>query len=276
MDRDVAHYYDSNTRRFLALGGGARSYTIHRALWGPGVTDAAGAAGYVNVLVGDAVESLSDGADQVLLDLGCGVGGTLFALAERFACAELHGVTISRRQQRLACEFADRLGLASRCSFHHGDFESIDLGRQAQVAIAVESMAHARSNAAFLANAFRHLVPGGTLLIVDDFIANEAEPNIGSRALLDDFRAGWRLPSLTTVPAFVTAARAAGFELKELRDLSPMIRFHRIRDRVIPAIGPLLRRLVHVPACGNLVGGAALTRGLRAGVLRYCWLRLQR
>jgi cyclopropane fatty-acyl-phospholipid synthase-like methyltransferase len=274
--RDVADYYDSNTRRFLALGGGARSHSIHRALWGPGVTDNDAAANQVNVLIGDLVESLPVSADFSLLDLGCGVGGTLFELARRFPQSKLHGVTISKRQCTLAQGFADRLGFASRCMFHHGDFESIDLGMSADVAIAVESMVHAQSMSAFLASAFRHLASGGTLVVVDDFIAAREQPDGTALEIFSDFCEGWRLSSLTRVPVFVRAAESTGFDLVETRDLSPLIRLDRRRDRLIAVIGPLLRRFTRVPVFANLVGGAALTRGLRTGNLAYCWLRLRR
>ena len=272
---DVAAYYDRNTRRFLAFGGGSRSHAIHRALWGPSVTDAEQAGNYINVLLGNAIESLELGPGSTLLDLGCGVGGTMFALAQRFPRSKLYGVTISQRQAGLAEKLADRFHLESRCRFYCGDFESIDLGVTADVVIAVESMVHAGSLSAFLASAASHLAESGTLVIVDDFIEGAEEPKGPMLGVLNDFREGWRLSSLTTVPACVTAAMSAGFDLVESLDLSPMIRL-RHRDRVIAAVGPLLRPLVGMPMLGNLVGGAALTRGLQSGTLGYRWLRLRR
>lgn len=271
----VARYYDRNTPRFLALGGGAASQSIHRALWGPGVTSHAAAADYVNRLIGDAIEALVLEDNATVLDFGCGVGGTLFALARRFPGLGLHGVTISRRQAELAGRFAAAQGLAANCSFFCGDFESADFDVTADVAIAVESMVHARSPTAFLASVARQLKTGGTLLVVDDFIAR-SEESAEARAVLRDFRAGWRLSSLTSIPDFVAAAEAAGFAPDESRDLTPLIRLRRPRDRAIAVVGPLMRGLVNMPTFGNFVGGAALNRGLRSGVLEYRWLRLQR
>jgi cyclopropane fatty-acyl-phospholipid synthase-like methyltransferase len=272
----VARYYDSNTRRFLAFGGGGRSRSIHRALWGPGISDTHAAANYINVLIGDAVDMLRIGPDVRLLDFGCGVGGSLFALAGRFPEAILGGVTISRDQYELARRFADQLALESRCQFYCGDFESIDLDFQADVVVAVESMVHSRSLTAFVENAARHLRPGGALIVVDDFVARAAPLNSGDERVLAGFRAGWRLTSLTTVAAFVATAQSAGFVLDESLDLSPMIRLNRPRDRVIAATSPLLRRFTAVPMFANLVGGAALTRGTRIGLLGYRWLRFKR
>jgi len=147
---EVARYYDSNTRRFLALGGGARSHAIHRPLWGPGVSDFHAAANYVNVLIGDAIEALQVPADFRLLDFGCGVGGSMFALARRFPDSKLDGVTISQRQYDLACRIVRQAGHESNCRFHCGDFESVDLGIQADIVIAVESIVHAESLPSFI------------------------------------------------------------------------------------------------------------------------------
>lgn len=272
--QQVARYYDSNTRRFLAWGGGGRSRSIHRALWGPGVGNSHEAANYLNVLIGDVIDSLQIGPAFSLVDFGCGVGGSLFALAARFPDAQLNGVTISRNQYELARNFADQLSLESKCSFHCGNFESIDLDLQADMIIAVESMVHSQSMTSFVANAARHLKPHGTLIIVDDFVAKTAPLSASDNRLLADFRAGWQLSSLTTVPAFAAVAQSEGLILQESRDLSSMIHLTRPRDRVIAAISPFLGRLTAVPVFANLVGGAALTRGTRVGLLSYRWLRL--
>jgi hypothetical protein len=81
---------------------------------------------------------------------------------------------------------------------------------------------------------------------------------------------------LSTVPAFVAVAESSGFTLVESRDFSAMIRLTRPRDRAIAAISPVLRRFTAVPMIANLVGGAALTRGTRTGLLSYRWLRFSR
>jgi SAM-dependent methyltransferase len=273
---DVARYYDSNTGRFLTLGGGRRSYSIHRPLWGPGVGSTDAAINYINVLLGDAIEASDPPAEFAALDLGCGVGGSMFALGQRFADARLIGVTISERQYGIACQLASRFGLAAHCRFHCGDFESIDLGIEVDIVFAVESMVHACSLTAFLDTAFRHLKTGGMLIIVDDFIVQPEPRSVTAERVLADFRRGWRLASLTSVPELVEKATAAGFAFKETRDLTPLIRLTRLRDRVIAAISPLLRHATAVPMLANFVGGAALTRGTRAGMLGYRWVCFRR
>ena len=272
---DIAHYYDRNTRRFLAFGGGGSSQAIHRQLWAPGIDNANDAAAYINVQLINALEQAKLTEAFELIDWGSGVGGTLFALAEHFPHSRLHGVTISSRQYELACRSRDALELGARCRFWRGDFESIELRVSADAAIAIESFAHAQSRQAFFANAARHLKSEGLLIVIDDFILTR---DAGADRCIREFRDGWRLPSLGTLNECVDAAGSAGFALIETRDLSPLIRLDRLPERLIARLGPLLGRLrlSGVPLFANLIGGGALTRGLRDGTLGYRWLSFKR
>lgn len=273
----IARYYDHNTARFLRFGGGGDALAIHRELWAPRVRTPAEAKRYVNRLVGDAIAALAPDAPTVL-DLGCGVGGTLFDLAERFEQGRFHGVTISSRQRRLAQGLARRKGLAERCHFHLGDFEDAETGPPGRVArvdvvIAVESFAHAGRPEAPFRTAARHFGPrGGRLIVVDDFLARGAETLGGDeQQLVDTFRRGWHLGTVLDPSGWTEAAGSAGFELLEQRDLTPLIRLGRPRDRAIALVAPVLASLglERLPFFGNMIGGNALQQGLERGLLSY-------
>jgi SAM-dependent methyltransferase len=277
---DVARYYDGNTRRFLLVGRGRGAHAIHRELWAPGVTSAREAVDWVNRLVADEVEAVGPGFGPVVVDFGCGVGGTLFHLAERFPDADLHGVTVSPRQVAMAERLAERVGHAARCTFTLGDFHTAELPLRADAVVAVESFAHSTGADAFLANAARHLRPGGSLILVDDFLAT-AEESLEARQRLRvrQLRAGWRLSALCTAEALVVAADRHGLALRRSVDLTALTRpGSRVRDRVTAALSPLLARLGlgRVPFYGSLIGGRALQVGLRQGFLRYRMLVFER
>lgn len=298
----VARYYDRNTRRFIRFGGGADALAIHRELWGPGVDSAAGAKRYVNRLIGDEI-GLSELEEPTVLDLGCGVGGTLFELAVRFPGARMHGVTISHAQQELAEAWARRLGMGDRCAFHVGDFHDLRLrlpagagspagstvaahGEQhddptlrAAAVIAVESFAHATDPSAFFRTAARHLDADGRLIVVDDFLAiRRAELTASDSARVDRFEDGWRLGTLLTADDVRETACTAELIPTGEMDLTHLIRLGRPRDRLISVVAPVLARLrlVGVPFCGNMIGGNALQEGLRRGVLSYRMLTFTR
>lgn len=270
---DVARYYDRNTRRFLFMGSGRHARSIHRELWGPGVESAHEAAGYIDRVIADEIESRVSGERPVVLDFGCGVGGTLFHLAERMPEARLYGITVSPRQVEFAKRFAGEADVADRCSFTLGDFQSADLGVPADAVLAVESFTHSDSADAFLANAVKHLHPGGSLIIADDFLASEPDSlNLEQRRRVEQFQAGWRVPSVRTVERLVRDGARHGLEPESIVDLTPFTRpGGRMRDRLTAAVSPLLARLGlgGIPFYGNLIGGNALQIGLREGFLSY-------
>lgn len=269
---DVAHYYDRNTQRFLSYGGGGRHFAIHRQLWGPGVATTAEAARYINGLIGAAISEHGAAEPRSIVDFGCGVGGTLFDLARRWPQVRMTGVTISARQMTMARGLAQRLGVADRCRFELGDFESVALGLRADAVVAVEAFAHSIDAGRFFANAARHLRPGGLLVIADDFVAGDARSLSDAQcACVREFARGWQLGSLATAEVTVAGAAGAGFELLAAQDLTPLIRNDDLRHRMVAGVGPLCARLGlrRLPFFANMIGGSALQRGMRLGALAY-------
>ena len=271
----VARYYDRNTRRFLVLGNPGGSYAIHRRLWGPGVRTAREASAYINGILEEELREEAEAPLREILDLGCGVGGTVFHLARAFPDSRLHGITISPRQLEMARELSGREGLEGRCSFTLGDFETTRIADEADAAVAVESFVHSQAPETFFRAAAHQLRPGGRLMVADDLLAeDEEELDSDQRRWVKDFRRGWRLTSLVSVRRFREAAEAQGFTVVRSRELTPLIRVNRLRDRLLAAAAPALRRLPsdRLPFVGNLVGGNALRQGLRDGFIQYrCW-----
>jgi cyclopropane fatty-acyl-phospholipid synthase-like methyltransferase len=276
MSDDVARYYDRNTRRFLLMGGARGVHSIHRELWGAEVRSAHEAADHINRLLADEIAGLDIGPEPSIVDFGCGVGGTLFHLAQRMPKARLLGITISRRQVEIAERFVEKLGHADACSFSLGDFHTADTGVRADVVLAVESFAHSHSAEAFLANAVRNLGPEGRLIVVDDFLASEKESlATRQRRRVEQFQAGWRVPAICTEEHLVHSAAQHGLRTEKTVDLTSLTRpGSRVRDRLTAIVSPLLARLglSRIPFCGNLIGGNALQIGLRDGFLRYRFL----
>ena len=276
----VARYYDRNTRRFLLVGRGRGSHTIHRELWGPGVSSAREAVGYVDRLIGDEITALAAQPPSCLVDFGCGVGGTLLHLAERFPDAPLHGVTISTVQVEAAEKLARRADVADRCTFTCGDYCAVDLGVRATAVVAVESMAHGADIDAFMANTSRHLEPGGALIVVDDFLAAPLSTLAEvRRKRVEQLRGGWQLHGLGTVEHVVGEAARHRLALRKNLDLSDYTRpGSRLRDHLVALVSPVADRLglSGVPFFGNMIGGNALQIGLRDGYIRYRMLVFER
>ena len=271
----IAQYYDRNTRRFLMVGGSGSSYSIHRQLWGPGVRTTRDASEYINHLIAERIGEVRVGSELTILDMGCGVGGTLFHLALAFPHGELHGITISATQHDIANRISTQKGLEGRCHVHLGDFQSERLKIEADSIVAVESFVHAESLERFFVTTVAHLKAGGHLMLADDFLTEDTERrNATQLRQIADFKAGWRVPSLCSVDECVRVAAAVGLELVSNADLTPLIRLGRPRDRAIAILAPLFRALglASVPFFGNMIGGGALQAGLADGLFSYRFL----
>src|SRR4051794_3333525 len=262
----VRDYYDANTWKFLLTGS---ERAIHRELWGPGVTTRGEAVHHAHALV---LDQLGPG-DRRVLDLGCGVGTAALYLARRRA-VEVVGVSISPAQVRLADRYAARAApLQGGVRFAPADFTALPEELTGfDLAFAIEAFVHADPAAAFFDQAARALRPGGALVIVDDVRAGDRD-----EPALEDFRAGWHAPSVLSVAEAEALAARAGLRLVASSDLSPLQRLGRPRDRLIHAALPLLRRMRGRSMWAqSMVGGDALQRCHRTGLLQYRLLRFER
>jgi SAM-dependent methyltransferase len=270
----VRDYYEANTRKFLLFGAQG---AIHRELWAPGITSRAAALHHVHELVLTELRGVSPAGRGRVLDLGCGVGAAVRFLAERVP-ARIYGISVSPAQVAIARRRMAGRRLHGECSFHEGDFCAMPAAlaseaRHIDLAFSIEAFVHAESTDRFFREASRALRPGGRLVIVDDFLAKGGAES----ALIDDVTSGWHMQSLVRRSEAVDAAALHGLRLTGFIDLSSLQRLGRPRDRLVHALQPLFRRIRrHSPWAQSLVGGDALQRCHRLGLINYQLLRFDK
>jgi SAM-dependent methyltransferase len=279
----IRRYYDHNTTLFLALGGSGRGKTIHRALWAPGVRGRAEALETPHRLLEEQAAAIAarDGEPPRLLDLGCGIGGSLFALADRLSpgnSAGWVGVTISSVQVRLARAEAQRRGLEQAITFLESDFLSLPPLAPAGLAFSIEAFSHASDPARYFASAAGALRPGGRLVLIDDFL--RPHPDVyapGEARDLAEFRSGWHTTGLADAATACAHAASAGFSLIERRDLTGWVRVDTWRDRVV-ALSAAAARIFRLrgPYWDSLTGGDALRRCIASGLTGYEFLLFEK
>lgn len=264
----IRRFYDRNTPAFARLGQGGAAGAVRRAVWGPGVTDRAQAFHFVDHEIAEQARArLAHRSPIHIVDLGCGVGGSLCYLAARLPMRGT-GVTISPVQARHAAARVAAAGLGDRVTIVEGDFCALPPLEPADVAFAIEAFVHGPDPAAFFAEAFRLVLPGGRLVVCDDM--RRAAPTGEAGRYLDRFRRGWRVNSLLRRDELRDEAVRAGFTPKQVLDLTPWVEIGRPRDRAIDVFALLLGWLpLDDTRAGHLVGGSALQRCLREGWVGY-------
>ena len=213
---------------------------LHRAVWGPGVDDAGAAFHYVeNRLIARLRELPAGEHPAHVVDLGCGVGGSLCHLAEHRPIRGT-GLTLSPVQVRHAERRIREAGLSDRIRCLEADYcePPPDLP-PADLAYAIESLVHGPDPVRFFAACARIVRPGGLLAVCDDFLRPADGP--AARRTVARFRRGWHLNTLLHPRELRALAARAGFEHLSTDDLTPHLRLGRPRDRVGRALHRPLR-----------------------------------
>jgi SAM-dependent methyltransferase len=269
----VRTYYDRNTPRFVRSHQSAVAKAIHREVWGPGVQSEKEAFEYINKLVLSVIGKLAQDfpAPMRVLDLGCGVGGTLFYLAERMPIQAV-GVSLSPVGICLAEGLARDAGFEGVCRFVEANYLDLpELGSRHAV-YAIEAFLHGPDAAKFFRSAASVLTAGGRLILCDDFLTESAEQSRDRKAVrnLAEFKRGWHVGSLITTTHAAAHAVDAGLRLIDDQDLTPYLRLRRPCDRLIAAFVNLGRGFpFRSPWWDSWVGGHAIQRCLLTGLVQY-------
>jgi ubiquinone/menaquinone biosynthesis C-methylase UbiE len=203
LDR-VAHFYDVTQMGYdVAV---SRDY-LRYGLWDDATRTSAESLVNTDRFV---AELLQPGADDAIVDAGCGVGGSAIYFAKTHG-ARVVGVNISRAQLGRARRKAEKAGLTNLVRFEERDFCDTQFpDAYCTRLFAIESIYHAEDTARFVAEAYRLLAAGGRIAVVDRFLLRE---NMTAKEvrLYDRFRAGQVVAQLPTVAGFRQILESAGF-----------------------------------------------------------------
>ena len=257
----VEAYYDANTASFTRTGEGGAS--IRRAIWAAGVTSREQAFRVVDGRVLEALRSLSPGTRRVL-DLGCGVGSSLWWLRQREEFDGM-GVTLSVAQAAAASRLFARTTRLTALKASYTELP--DVVGHVDLAFAIESFAHSPSVGEFLGPVCARLRPGGKLLVCDDLLG----PNHAAHsAVLRDFQWGWVAPTLVSAADLIAHAGSLGLDCVGNEDFTEHLELGRPRDRLLEVVVALGRPLNPKGwLFRSWVGGTALQRGLRARAIEH-------
>ena len=158
---------------------------------------------------------------MLVLDLGCGVGGPMRAIA-RFSGAHIVGLNNNAYQIKRGASHNEKAGFSERCSFLKADFMNIPAADKTyDAAYAIESTCYAPEKVTVFREVFRVLKEGAQFAGHDWCLTPRYDgANPRHVALKKDLEEGCGLPDISYGTDVVDALRQAGFELIAARDLA--------------------------------------------------------
>jgi len=244
---DIGKYYDRNTSRFLPTKERLKQGAIHRQLYGPGVKTHLEAAAYANQLV---LKEIQSHWAQRILDLGCGVGGTIRYLQDKWR-AHYTGITLSQEQVKAGAAFGTKL--------EEADFLNTQWFEKKEpydLIYAIESLQHNPDHNKLAQNLGMVTRTGTSLAVIDDFLydnTNQEDP------LIHRFRRHWHAYGYTSLQGFIGAMKTGGFRLEKKVDLTSLMSRDYFKTTLTTITSLVLRGLsLKGEYVDNIIGGNAL------------------
>ena len=148
---------------------------------------------------------LSGKPDARIADIGFGMGWSSIALAKAYPNAQIDGLELDEESVKAAQKNADEAGLSDRVRFKVQDAADPALSGRYDFAFAFECL-HDMANPVGVLAAMRNLVgPGGTVLIVDEKVADAFSAPVGD---IERFLYGYSL--FHCLPGSMDGEGAAG------------------------------------------------------------------
>jgi cyclopropane fatty-acyl-phospholipid synthase-like methyltransferase len=172
--------------------------------------------------VKEVTEKLDLHEGDIVLDAGCGVGGSSRYINEYFGVKTV-GITLSKKHLRTAKELVKTSKYPSLMEFHLMDFTQTNFPNNAFTKIfAVESVCHAPNKSKFITEANRLLTKGGKLVVSDFFLAKQ-QLSLEEESIFQEWLKGWHLPNLSHIEDFKQDLISSGFTIVEDEDKTDKI-----------------------------------------------------
>lgn len=169
---------------------------------------------------------------DVVLDAGCGWGGSSAWLVENIGCV-VHSIDLLDSQLELAKKVVGSDAYLARMDFCKTGYKDDVFS----IIWVMESSCYAEDKLGFLKEARRLLTPGGTLVIADGFC----------RYGMSSELSGWGVSNLVSPRLFKVYLTLAGFKNVETVDITPNVipsleRLHNLASSLMP-LGIIMRLL---------------------------------
>ncbi len=217
-NEDIRNYYDHTEPHYRQWWNMEDSMGLHYGVWDKNTGSLAEAIVNTNAQL---AEMGAIKPTDIVLDAGCGVGGSSIFLAKKYGC-KVTGITLSERQVKTATGFAEKRGVGHLANFEQMDYTQTRFpDNHFDVVWAIESMQTATDKSLFFKEAQRILKPGGRLLFADVF--KKGDWKIEETPVMQTMLNGWAMSDILSVPQLTGLIKKHNFALVQDRNVTPEV-----------------------------------------------------
>jgi len=260
-NKKIIQYYDYHQKYYRLFWYNPNNLAIHYGYWDSKTKKHSEALLNMNKILAKITKIKST---DLILDAGCGVGGSSIWLAKNFK-VKVIGITLSQKQVDLANEFAKKNNVDHLVNFYIRDFLHTKFENEYfDVVWSIESVCYAKNKKDFISEAWRILKKKGRLIVADGFIKKNVLTD-EEQKIVNIFCEGLIVPNLAKITEFKKFLKESKFK---------NIKFFDITENIIPSSKrmyygckfflPLIKNLGHFGITSKM-----LTKNTLAGINQY-------
>ena len=216
--KEIERYYDLSEVHYRLFWDLDKSKSLHYGYWDSTTKNFHQALLNINKVLAQQIKIV---AGDIVLDAGCGVGGSSVWLAKETGCKVI-GISLSEKQVKQANSLSVKEKVDHLVTFYQKDFTDTGFPDQTfDVVWAIESVCYVPDKSDFTKEAFRILKKGGRLILADFFKKDGLNKNADNQ--VKRWANGWAIDDYASKDSFEHALTSEGFINIQFIDVTPSI-----------------------------------------------------